>query len=297
VIVVVNWFTSLIKFARQSIAKRLHRYQRFVIAFLLTTLLAINLSPSSAIAFDFSDLFRILPSAIQVIQLSNISNEDEVALGRQINAQISREVRISRDRNANRLVKRLGEMLVPKSDRANIPYTFQVVEDNSINAFATMGGFVYINTGTIAASDNVAQLASVVAHEMGHIGGRHSIEQMRQQAITRGIATAIGAENSQLVNLGTQLALSLPLSREDEFDADRRGLLTIARAGFAPQAMPAFMQKLVSSGGTPSFLNSHPATPDRINALNEQIRQNNLGSAGGGLNDREYQSIWRSRFR
>jgi beta-barrel assembly-enhancing protease len=294
---VVNRFKSLIKFAGQAIARGMHRYQKFAIAFILTTLLAINLTPSSALALDFGDLFRILPSALQVIQLSNVSDQDEVALGRQINGQISREVRISRDRNANRLVKRLGEMLVPRSDRPNIPYTFQVVDDNSINAFATMGGFVYINTGTIAASDNVAQLASVIAHEMGHIGGRHSLEQMKQQAITQGIATAIGVENDQLIGLGAKLALQLPLSREDEFDADRRGLLTISRAGFAPQAMPAFMQKLVSSGGTPSFLNSHPATPDRINALNDQIRQNNLASTGGGLNDREYQRIWRSRYR
>ncbi|CAN1208795.1 M48 family metallopeptidase [Tumidithrix helvetica PCC 7403] len=295
---VSNWFTSLIKFARQFIMGGLRRYQRFAIACLLTTLLAINLSPSSAIALDFGDLFRILPSAIQVIQLSNVSDNDEVNLGRQINAQISRQVPISRDRNANRLVRRLGEMLVPNSDRPNIPYTFQVVDDNGINAFATMGGFVYINTGTIAAADNVAQLASVIAHEMGHIGGRHSLEQMKQAAITQGIATAIGVENDQLVGLGAKLALQLPLSREDEFDADRRGLLTISRAGFAPQAMPAFMQKLMNSGGgTPDFLNSHPATPDRINALNEQIRQNNLASAGGGLNDREYQRIWRSRYR
>ncbi|WP_330485218.1 M48 family metallopeptidase [Tumidithrix elongata] len=295
---VVNWFTSLIKFVQQFVAVGLRRYQRFAIAFLLTTLLAINLSPSSAIALDFGDLFRILPSAIQVIQLSNVSDNDEVNLGRQINAQISQQVRISRDRNAIRLVRRLGEMLVPNSDRPNIPYTFQVVEDNSINAFATMGGFVYINTGTIASADNAAQLASVIAHEMGHIGGRHALEQMKQAAITQGIATAIGVENDQLVGLGAQLALQLPLSREDEFDADRRGLLTISRSGFAPQAMPAFMQKLVNSGGgTPAFLNSHPATPDRINALNELIRQNNLASAGGGLNDREYQSIWRSRYR
>jgi predicted Zn-dependent protease len=260
--------------------------------------LAISLNPYVANALDLSDLFRVLPSAVQIIQLSSIGDNDEVQLGKQIDAQIKQEVRISQDRAANALVKRLGQMLVATSDRPNIPYTFQVVDDKNLNAFATMGGFVYINTGTIAASDNVAQLASVIGHEMGHIAGRHALEQMKQMAIAQGIATIAGVADDQLVNIGVNLALRLPNSREAEFDADRRGLVNITRAGFAARAMPAFMQKLASSSGgnAPSFLSTHPATGDRINALNQTIQANNL-STSSGLNDTEYQRIWRSRFR
>ena len=280
-------------------SQKIKHYSKFGIASLLSLLLAVTLNPLVVNAFDLSDLFRVLPAALQVIQLSNIGDNDEVALGRQIDGQIQQEVRISQDRAANALVQRLGQMLVSTSDRPNIPYTFRVVDDKNLNAFATMGGFVYINSGTIAASDNVAQLASVIGHEMGHISGRHALEQMKQTAIAQGIATIAGVADDRLVGIGVDLALRLPNSREAEFDADRRGLLNITRSGFAARAMPAFMQKLASASNNnnaPSFLSSHPATGDRIAALNQTIRENNLNTSGG-LNDGEYQRIWRSHFR
>ncbi|GBO56307.1 Zn-dependent protease [Pseudanabaena sp. lw0831] len=281
-----------------STSRRLQHYWKFAIALLMSLLLAVSLNPFVANALDLSDLFRILPSAIQIIQLSSIGDNEEVSLGQQIDSQIQQEVRISRDPAANALVSRLGQILVPTSDRPNIPYTFRVVDDTNLNAFATMGGFVYINTGTIAAADNVAQLASVIGHEMGHITGRHSLEQMKQMAIAQGIATIVGVGDDRLVGIGVDLALRLPNSREAEFDADRRGLLNITKSGFAARAMPAFMQKLTSSrgGGAPAFLSTHPATEDRIAALNQSIQANNLNTSGG-LNDSDYQRIWRSRFR
>ena len=281
-----------------SASKRIQHYWKFAIALLMSLLLAVSLNPFVANALDLSDLFRILPSAIQIIQLSSIGDNEEVSLGQQIDSQIQQEVRISRDPAANALVRRLGQILVPTSDRPNIPYTFRVVDDTNLNAFATMGGFVYINTGTIAAADNVAQLASVIGHEMGHISGRHSLEQMKQMAIAQGIATIAGVADDRLVGIGVNLALRLPNSREAEFDADRRGLLNITKSGFAARAMPAFMQKLTRSGGggAPAFLSTHPATEDRISALNQSIQANNLNTSGG-LNDADYQRIWRSRFR
>lgn len=281
-----------------SISSKARYYWKFAIALFMSTALAVSLNPFVANALDLSDLFRILPSAVQIIQLSSIGDNEEVALGRQIDGQIRQEVRISQDRAANALVKRLGQILVPTSDRPNIPYTFQVVDDNNLNAFATMGGFVYINTGTIAAADNVAQLASVIGHEIGHITGRHALEQMKQMAIAQGIANIAGVADDRLVGIGVNLALRLPNSREAEFDADRRGLRNITRSGFAASAMPAFMRKLASAGGgnAPSFLSTHPANSDRINALNQSIQANGIQTAGG-LNDGEYQRIWRNRFR
>lgn len=283
-------------FSWQQIGQTVRRYQKFFLAAMLTSLMAINLTPGPASAFDWTDLLRVVPSVIQIVQLSNISDNDEVEFGRQINQQVLSEVRVSRDRSANDLVNSIGQQLIRNSDRPDIPYTFQVIESNDINAFATMGGFVYINTGTIAAADNYAQLASVIGHEMGHISGRHALEQMRQMAIAQGIATAIGADRDRLVQIGTEVALRLPNSREAEFDADRRGLVTISKSGFAPQAMPAFMQKLANSGGSlPSFLSSHPAATDRIVVLNELIQKNNLYGTGG-LNSQDYQRSWRNRF-
>jgi len=180
----------------------------------------------------------------------------------------------------NQYVEQIGRRLVAYSDRPNIPYTFQVVKDDSINA--TLGGFVYVHTGLLKAADNEAQVASVLGHEMGHIGGKHLIKQMRQKAIENGLITAAGLDRNTAVQLGVQLARNLPRSRQNEFEADQRGLRTLTRTGYSQSAMVSFMQKLLNkSSGTPAFLSNHPATGDRIQALKSAINaQPSNGSEG-----------------
>jgi predicted Zn-dependent protease len=233
----------------------------------------------------------LILNGIQVIQLSNISARQEVQIGQQINQQlVSREIRLYRNSTINRYINEIGQRLAQESQRPDIPYTFQVVDDKGINAFATMGGFVYVNTGLIAAADNEAQLASVMAHEIGHIAGRHSIQQMRQMAIARGVASAAGLDRSTAVGIGVELALRRPNSRQDEFEADQMGLQYLTQAGYAPSAMVAFMEKLLRSGGSvPSFLSTHPATGDRIKALDQAIEATEA-NVGDGLNNNAYKN-------
>lgn len=233
-------------------------------------------------------IFDLLFQGIQIIQISNISDDQEVSIGQDIDQQITgTQVRILRDTAINNYVNDIGQRLAATSDRPNIPYTFQVVADRQINAFATMGGFVYLNAGLIAAADNEAQLASVIGHEIGHIVARHVIERLKQTAITRGLATAAGLDQSTLVGLGVELAINLPNSREAEFQSDRLGLENLIRAGYAPSAMPAFMTKLFSSNSPPSFLRSHPAVGDRIQSLENSIDPQDA-NVGDGLSTAEY---------
>jgi len=243
----------------------------------LTCLLAIAL-PQASLAISWQDLLRAVPSVIQGVQLANLSPEQEVALGRNIDQQVKREIRLSSDVAAQRLIEEIGRELATTSDRPNLPYTFQLVADREVNAFATVGGFVYVHEGILDAADDRDQLAAVIAHEIGHITGRHALEQMQQMSIAQGIATATGLDRDRLVGLGVNLALRLPRSREFEFDADRRGTLNLARAGYNPQAMGAFLQKLQakSGGQMPAFLSTHPPIPDRIQAINEVIIQAGL---------------------
>jgi beta-barrel assembly-enhancing protease len=223
----------------------------------------------------------------QVVQLSNISDRQEVQIGKQINRQlVSQDVRLYRNSEITRYIDEIGQRLEKQSKRPNIPYTFQVVDDDKINAFATMGGFVYIHKGLIAAADNEAQLASVMSHEIGHIAARHAIQQMRQAAVTRGVATAAGLNSNTIVNIGVELALQRPNSRKDEFQADQLGLETLKQDGYAPSGMVEFMKKLLKTGGSvPTFLSTHPATSDRIEALNQAINpaQANVGKGLDGV--------------
>lgn len=235
-------------------------------------------------------LFDLILRGVQVIQLSSISDKQEVQIGRAINNQlVSREIRLYRNPQIVRYVEEIGQRLVAKSDRPDIPYTFQVVNDKGLNAFATMGGFVYVNTGLLTAADNEAQLASVMSHEIGHIAGRHAIEQMRKSALARGVAAAAGLDRNLAVQIGVDLALRRPNSRQDEFEADQKGLQTMIRAGYAPSGMVAFMEKLLRANSVPTFLSTHPATSDRIKALERAIDPEDA-NVGDGLDEQAYKA-------
>jgi predicted Zn-dependent protease len=226
-------------------------------------------TPSRSQAIPWIDLiFR----GIQIIQISSLSDNQEVELGGQINDEIiGGEFSLYNNDAVADYVDEVGQGLIPYSTRTDIPYVFQVVNSDQINAFATMGGYVYVTTGLLAAADNEAQLASVLGHEIGHIAARHAVKQMRDMAIASGVATAAGLDRNTAVSIGVELAIRRPNSREDEYEADELGLDNMREAGYAPSAMVAFMEKLLGEGSVPTFLSTHPDTEDRITALNRAI--------------------------
>jgi predicted Zn-dependent protease len=250
-------------------------------------------TPALARAVDWFDL---LLRGVQVIQLSNLSDRDEVGLGQQIDQQItSTQVRIYRNQRLDTYITRLGERLAAASDRPNIPYTFRVVADRNINAFATMGGFVYVNAGLIAAAENEAELASVIAHEIGHIAARHAVENLREAAIANGLLSAANLDRSTAVRLGVELALRRPGSRRDELEADRLGLATLIEAGYAPVGMLTFFQKLLNAPSPPSILNTHPDTRSRIAVIQQLVPPDQLNT-GIGLSNDPYRQFVQSVF-
>ena len=250
-----------------------------------TSICLTNIQPSYSVSW--LDLIR---QGAQIIQLSNISDRQEVALGKDINQQLinSGQAKIYRDREITAYINQIGQKLAKTSERPDLPYTFQVVDDKNINAFATMGGYVYVNTGLILAADNEAELASVIGHEIGHIVGRHAVEQMRQRAISQGVLSAAGLDQSAAVNIGVDLAINRPNSREDEREADRLGLANLQKAGYAPSGMVTFMQKLLKQGSSvPKILSTHPSTAERIQALESNIKPA-TANRGSGLNSKAY---------
>lgn len=257
---------------------------------LISLIVALGLIVSTPTPSHASSLLELLFRGIQVIQLSTLSTSNEVALGRQINDQlVRREIRLYRNADIANYVDDIGQRLVPHSDRPNLPYVFQVVDDQSVNAFATMGGYVYVTTGLIRTADNEAQLASVISHEIGHIVGRHAVQQMREQAIAAGALTAAGLNRNDAVAIGVDLAIRRPNSRQDELEADELGLANLTRAGYAAGAMPAFMEKLLNQRSVPTFLSTHPATSTRIERLNALIDPA-TANAGDGLDNAAYRS-------
>lgn len=273
-----------------SIFRSSHRRWFYpLLSAMVALVVTVGSSPATQ-AISIRDLIRGGVQVIQGVQMANMSDEQEVEFGEQIDAQLRREVRISRDRATTEYIDQIGQRLAKQSDRPNIPYTFQVVRDDAINAFATAGGFVYIHTGLMKAADNEAELASVMAHEIGHIAGRHVLKGIKKAAIEQGIASAAGIDRNTAVGLGVQVALRLPRSRNFEFEADEKGLSTLGKAGYAESGMTAFFKKLLNKGrSVPSFLSTHPATEDRIAAI-QQSMDPAKANVGDGLDSAAYKA-------
>ena len=240
---------------------------------------------SRVVAIDFLDAIE---GAVQYIQISNISDEQEIAIGKQTNEQVLSEYRLYDNPQIQQYVSNLGQELVSQSDSRDIPFNFQVVVSDQINAFATPGGFVYVTTGLIQAAENRAQLASVMAHEIAHINERHGVKGLKQAVAARGIAKTAGLDTNTLAPIAYQLAVDLPRSRSFEYEADSSGLKILQQAGYPAEAFANFLTKLKGGGGTPEFLRTHPSSQNRIDAISEM--SNVEGTNNKGQDNTEYQN-------
>ncbi len=204
------------------------------------------------------------------------SLEKEVALGRQIAAEIDKQSKFVEDEVITEYVNRVGQNIVLHSD-AKIPFTIKVLDDDSVNAFALPGGFFYVNKGLILAADNEAEVAGVMAHEIAHVAARHAVEMQRKGNWIQGglIAASIllgggigGAilQNTAGLGLGATFA---KFSRGAEEEADRLGVQYMYAAGYDPSAMSTMFEKLLAlNKKKPGFFartfSTHPQTPERI---------------------------------
>lgn len=254
-----------------------HRWLYAFAAFV--TAISFNLAtPTVSQAGWLDNVLRgVLIWGVQSYQLSNLSDQQEQDLGKQIHDELVKSGQISLYGNTtiNNYINEIGQRLVAQGSRPNLKYVFSVVEDDNINAFATMGGRVYVNTGLIKLAENEAELASVISHEIAHIEAKHAINQMKAQARNQGLLTAAGLESSQIVQLGVAIAVSNPHSRSAEREADNLGFTMLTKTGYAPGAMASFMRKLMaeSGGSPPAFLSTHPSTNERVTYLQSQADQ------------------------
>lgn len=206
-----------------------------------------------------------------------ITTPVEVSLGNMLASRISGQFKISKDgQNINRLTK-IGEKVALVSDRRDLRYRFTVIEDESLNAFTTPGGYIYVNSGLIEkTTDN--ELACVIGHEVGHVAARHIAKKLQAQIgydILMNIATRKGglADLQKAASLSYNLIM-LGYSREDELLSDRLGVKYAYKAGYDPYAMTTFLKKLKEANNEELgfiFLRSHPYISQRIKMTKRQI--------------------------
>ena len=215
-------------------------------------------------------------------QIMLVSEAQEIQMGREYDQQVVASIGLSPDSAWQRYVQQLGARLAAEGERPGLPWTFRVVDDPAINAFALPGGFIYVTRGILAHLNSEAELASVLGHEIGHVTARHSVSQMSNQQLA-GLGLAIGTIVSSDVGRYAGLAnsalgvLFLKYSRDDERQADDLGLRYLLRTTWDPREMLDVFQMLervsAAQGGgrLPEWLATHPSPENRHEHIAQAI--------------------------
>ena len=214
-------------------------------------------------------------------ELNLVSEGQEIQMGQEGAAQVDAQLGIYNDAGLNAYVNRVGQRLAAASERPNLPWTFKVVDDPAINAFALPGGPIYVTRGILATMDNEAELAMVLGHEIGHVTARHSAAQMSQQQLAQ-LGLAVGsivsptvARYGQIASAGLGL-LFLKYGRDDERQADDVFLVLDRQSQAA--------------GGerVPTWLSTHPDPGNRAEWIQREVATIPADSVGRTVNANEF---------
>ena len=191
--------------------------------------------------------------------------------------QLRQQEKVSDNTAFQRRANRISSRVLRASRRDPGAWEVVVFEDDQLNAFALPGGKIGIYEGMMRLADSDAELAAVIGHEIAHNTEKHAVSRVNSQAATQlGItlaSTLIGGEQQRsvagLLGMGAQFGFLLPHNRGQELEADRLGLVYMARAGYNPDAAVTFWQKMSRQGGSrpPAFLSTHPAPEQRIDQI------------------------------
>src|SRR5215213_5872364 len=175
-------------------------------------------------------------------QLALYNEAEEIELGRQADEEIVASVGLYDDPGLQAYVEEIGQKLAARSERPNLPWSFKVVDDAAVNAFALPGGYVYVTRGLLSHMGSEAELCGVIGHEIGHVTARHGVNQASKQMLALlglGLASLLDDDVAQwagAASAGLGL-LFLKFGRDDERQADDLGLRYMSRAGYDPREM------------------------------------------------------------
>lgn len=219
-----------------------------------------------------------------ITNLNLVSTEQEIQIGQQFSAEIEKQEKILDAPALQEYISGVGARLVQAAPRQDVPYGFKVIDaPDTVNAFALPGGYMYVYTGLMKVCSNEAELAAVMAHEIAHVSARHHGEMMtRQMGMDTISQVALGENPGAAASLVQQLfttGVSARFSRKQENEADSVGMDVLYRAGYPPDAMVAFMNKLLDvdrkqgGGMSLALFATHPAPEDRVALLQSLVQK------------------------
>jgi predicted Zn-dependent protease len=209
------------------------------------------------------------------------SLESQVRLGKAFSMQVEQSAKVINDPVVSEYINRIAQNIVRNSD-AKVPFTVKVLDDDSVNAFALPGGYFYVQSGLILAADSEAELAGVMAHEIGHVAACHAARQQTRGNLAQ-IATiplifmggALGYGLYEAAGIGVPLTF-MKFQRNFEAQADYLGVQYLYASGYDPQAFPQFFEKIQAlEKKKPGFVSkafeTHPPTPARMEHTQHEI--------------------------
>ena len=214
-------------------------------------------------------------------QLLFTSEGSETRMGYQAFQEVKRHYRVCQDPEINALVTKVGRRIADAAQRPDYRWEFVVLEGKEANAFCLPGGKVGIFTGILKYTGDEAGMATVVSHEVAHALARHAGERLSQSMLAQagglglgvalgGMGSAAGSAITQGYGLATQLGILLPYSRSQEYEADRIGVILMAKAGYDPAQALEFWKRMMTQdkgGKAPQFMSSHPNDASRLREL------------------------------
>lgn len=235
-------------------------------------------------------------------QFNLISESQEINIGKEADAEIVASMGLYPDDSMQKYIQNFGRKLAAASERPELPWTFRLIDDPVVNAFALPGGYIYVTRGILSHLANEAELAGVVGHEIGHVTAQHSVTQMSRQQIAQ-IGLVAGMiikpelqQYSQLASMGLGL-MFLKFSRDNESEADDLGLRYMQRVNYDVREMPGVFEMLsrvssASGGGRmPEWLATHPDPENRKERIASQADAVKGGKANAMVNRDQYMSL------
>lgn len=229
-----------------------------------------------------------------------ITEAEEIKIGRSIAANVAGRYGVVRDMELTRYVNLVGNTVARKSGRPNLRYTFAVLDTDIINAFSCPGGYVFISMGCLNIIDSEAELAAVLAHEVGHVAKKHIIKEIEKKKFLNVGGKIVGNylnTDPQIFNRATSHGTELLFkgySRVDEYQADRLSLTYTSKAGYDPNALLSFLEKIKNKGGSSNgenvgnrtvklLFSTHPDVDSRIDRAKGIISRRESDNAKGVL--------------
>ncbi len=217
----------------------------------------------------------------EISDVNIFTDEEELRLGKAFDEQHAREVKFYTDTVVTNYIKDLGQNLVRHSKRNDIRYTFKVVDTNDINAYAVPGGFIYVNLGLIRAVHTESELAFVLAHEIGHIVGQHTMKRLTQVYGVEILKQIIlDEDSSKLSKLITDILAAgwlFKYSRDNERESDFYGVQNVYDIGISPEGSIRFFETLKQvhrrePSTLEKLISTHPVHSERISNVRNQIK-------------------------